>query len=452
MRIRYWLVIVIATGVLSACASTGVGGRAGGPDAVARLERARALSPSSEPVLRALGIAYYKNGKPTEARAALEQAVKLNARDGTAVLYLGLTAEAQGDLPAARTAYASYVDFGRTSRVRRSLEARLAALQRREIQETAKAQISQEQRLAAIPGTANVVAVMPLSFSGADTSLKPLERGFAELLTTDLAHSSQLTVVERLRIQALIDEIKLQGGGATNASTNVRAGKMLHAGRLVQGSILQQGPQLRVDAAVVEVPTTRVAGSTNDDRALDELLTLEKNIALGLFQQLGITLTVTERNTIEQRPTRSLAAFLAYSRGLLSEDEGRFEDADRFYQNAVRLDPGFAAAQQKSRQTENIIAGNQVTAQSIEGALAGTQEGRIVQEAVEGFAVGAGGSEGSTALAIAGDLNPTVVGAAAANASGALTSPPFRDPASLGTGIEIIGQKTAKIEIVVKRP
>ena len=227
---------------------------------------------------------------------------------------------------------------------------------------------------------------------------------------------------------------------------------MLQAGRLVQGSILQQGPQLRVDAAVVDVPTTRVAGSANDNRALDELLTLEKNIALGLFQQLGITLTVAERNAIEQRPTRSLAAFLAYSRGLLSEDEGRFEDADRFYQNAVRLDPGFAAAQQKSQQTANIIAGNQVTAQSIEGELAGTQEGRIVQQAVEGFALGAGGSEGSTALAIAGDLNPTTVGAAAANASGALTAPPSRDPAALGTGIEAIGQRTARIEIVVKRP
>jgi len=452
MRICHSLVILIATGALAACASTGVGGRSGGPEGIARLERARALNPNSEPVLRSLGIAYYKSGKLTEARAVLEQAVKLNARDGTAALYLGITAEAQGDVPAARKAYASYVDFGRTSRVRRSLEARLAALQRREIVETAKAQITQEQRLAAAPGTANVVAVMPLTFSGADTSLKPLERGLAELLTTDLARSSQLTVVERLRIQALIDEIKLQGGGATDASTNVRAGKMLQVGRLVEGSILQQGPQLRVDAAVVDVPTTRVAGSANDNRALDELLTLEKNIALGLFQQLGITLTVAERNAIEQRPTRSLAAFLAYSRGLLSEDEGRFEDADRFYQNAVRLDPGFAAAQQKSQQTANIIAGNQVTAQSIEGELAGTQEGRIVQQAVEGFALGAGGSEGSTALAIAGDLNPTTVGAAAANASGALTAPPSRDPAALGTGIEAIGQRTARIEIVVKRP
>src|SRR5213594_1467027 len=219
MRICHSLVILIATGALAACASTGVGGRSGGPEGIARLERARALNPNSEPVLRSLGIAYYKSGKLTEARAVLEQAVKLNARDGTAALYLGITAEAQGDVPAARKAYASYVDFGRTSRVRRSLEARLAALQRREIVETAKAQLTQEQRLAAAPGTANVVAVMPLTFSGADTSLKPLERGLAELLTTDLARSSQLTVVERLRIQALIDEIKLQGGGATDAST-----------------------------------------------------------------------------------------------------------------------------------------------------------------------------------------------------------------------------------------
>src|SRR5690348_15869751 len=97
----------------------------------------------------------------------------------------------------------------------------------------------------------------------------------------------------------------------------MRAGKILQAGRLVQGAILQQNQQLRVDAAVIDVPTTRVAGATNDDVALDQFLTLEKNIALGLFQQLGITLTTASCHDIDHRPICSLAASVAYSRGLL---------------------------------------------------------------------------------------------------------------------------------------
>jgi len=435
---------------LGAAGCATVGAAASGPEAIARLERERSSHPQSEPVLRSLGIAYYKSGKLPEARTALDQARKLDPHDGTAALYLGLTAEAQNDIATARTAYGSYIEYGRTSRVRHALEARLASLQRKQLEETAKAEVRDEQRLAQIAGTPNVVAVLPLAFSGADTSLKPLERGLAELLTTDLARSSRLTVVERLRLQAVLDEIKLQTSGATDSASNVRAGKILQAGRLVQGAILQQGPDLRVDAAVIDVPTTRVAGATNDNRALDELLTLEKNIVLGLFQQMGVTLTTAERNAIEQRPTRSLAAFVAYSRGLLLEDEGQFEAADGFYQQAVRLDPSFAAAQSKSQETRRLIAGNQLNARSIESNLAGSAEGRLVDQATLGIV--ATGGDGGTALGVAGDLNPTIAGAAATNASGALTGPPLRDPAASGTGIENPGQKTARIEIVVKRP
>ena len=183
-------------------------------------------------MLRSLGIAYYKSGNLKDARTALEQARKLNPRDGTAALYLGLTAEGQNDLATALAAYSSYVEYGRTSRVRHALESRLASLQRKELQEMARAEVRNERQLAQISGAPNVVAVLPLTFSGADTSLKPLERGLAELLTTDLARSSRLTVVERLRLQAVLDEMKLQSSGATDSSGNVRAGKILQAGRL----------------------------------------------------------------------------------------------------------------------------------------------------------------------------------------------------------------------------
>lgn len=438
------LICVVALAAVG-CATGGASGR----EAIARLERERSSNPRSEPVLRSLGIAYYKSGNAKDARAVLEQATALNPRDGTAALYLGLAAEAQNDVPAAQRAYASYVQYGRTSRVRHALEARLAVLQRRQLQEAARSEVRDEQRLAQVPGAPNVVAVLPLTFSGADTSLRPLGRGLAELLTTDLARSSRLTVVERLRLQAVLDELALQTTGATDSSSRVRAGRILQAGRLVQGSILQQGPQLRVDAAVIDVPTTRLTGATNDDRALDELLTLEKNIALGLFQQLGVTLTTAERNAIEQRPTHSLAAFVSFSRGLLSEDEGQLERAESFYREAVRLDPGFGAAQAKSQETRNLIAGSQVNARSIEAGLAGTAEGRVVEAATLGATAT---SDGGTALGVAGDLNPTSAGAAATNASGALTGPPLRDPAAAGTGIENPGQKSARIQIVVKRP
>ena len=314
-------------------------------------------------------------GRLPEARQTLEQAAKADPTDGTTQLYLGLTAEAQDDLVAARQAYSSYVNFGRTARVRKLLEERLAALTRKELERGAKQEVADEAKLASVPGSPKVVAVLPLRFSGADTSLKPLERGVAELLTTDLSRSAQLTVVERLRVQALLDEMQLQQSDAADQTSGVRAGKMLQAGRLVSGAIMQTGDNLRVDAAIIDVPTTRVGSPLNDNSAIDQLFTLEKNIAFKIFDALDVKLTTAEHDAIEQRPTKSMAAFLAYSRGLTLSDEGRFDDANRFFDQAVRLDPNFRQAQQQGQQARSTAQGQQVTAATVENTLRGHEAG-----------------------------------------------------------------------------
>ncbi len=439
---------------LTACAT----GRLTPVENVSQLEQQQKSAPASAAVNRALGIAYYKAARYPDARTALETATRLDPTDGTTALYLGLTAEELGDLTAAKTAYSSYITYGRTSRVRSQLQSRLVALTRKEIDADAKKSVQQEASLAGQPTSPTVIAVMPLRFSGPDTSLRPLERGFADLLTTDLARSSQLTLVERSRMQALLDEIALQRSGATEAASNVRAGKLVRAGRVVQGSLNQVGAfDLRADAAVVDVPTSQIRGTVNGSDQLEAVFNLEKKIALDLFAQLGVTLSPAERNAIEQRPTRSMQAFLAYSRGLRAEDEGRYDDAGRFFNEAIRIDPGFTSAQQKSAEVRQVNAGTAVTPASVEGNLKGTAEGAVVNAATQGTAIAAGNTSaglGSTVLTTAGDLNPSVSGAAtgaAAGNGGGVTAPGSKDPVSAGTGSDNPAG-TAKVTIVIKRP
>ena len=170
------------------------------------------------------------------------------------------------------------------------------------------------------------------------------------------SRSSKLTVVERARIQALLDELALQQQRADRRddATCAPAGS-LRAGRVVQGSILQVGgSQLRVDAAVLDVPTTAGARHGAGRGCSSTSCSTSRSASRSVCStQLGVTLTVAERNAIEQRPTRSLAAFLAYSRGLTAEDDGRFDDASRFYRDAIRLDPGFGAALQRNRERDS---------------------------------------------------------------------------------------------------
>jgi tetratricopeptide (TPR) repeat protein len=429
--------------VLAGCA-VAVSGSA---DNLARLEQARTANPASEPAIRSLGIAYFKANRLAGAREELQQAARMDPQDGVAALYLGLAAEAENDLPAARSAYESYLNVGKTAKVRAQISDRLEVLALREVQADAKRALADEAALSSEAPSPNTVAVLPFSFAGADSSLRPLERGFAELVATDLSRSSQLTIVERARIQALLDEMALQRRTGVDSGTGVRAGRILRASKMVGGSLTQTGDQLRASAIVTDVSTTRVEDPATDAGSMDELFALEKNVVLGLFNSLGITLTTAERNAIEQRPTRSLAAFLAYSRGLEANDAGRYDDARRDFDDAARIDPSFTPARDKSRAASRVSAGTRVNAGSVESGLRGTSEGAAVSAAAPG---NVGGGLSNAAVAAAEGVNPSPAAGATAGAI-STAGQPQRDPSS-GTGGDNPGVKTGTVTIVIHHP
>lgn len=447
MRKFRWAVLATALG-LGACTSA----ISGNANNISKLEQARAADPRSQVAVRNLGIAYFRATPPrlADARAALQQAATMNPRDGVAALYLGLTAEAQNDLPAARAAYESYVIVGKTRGVKSQVNARLTVIARQENEANAKRAIAQEQSLSTTNGPRTTVAVMPFAFTGSDTSLRPLERGMAELVVTDLSRSRALRVVERTQLQALLDEIQLQQTAGVTTGTGVRVGKILQAGSLIGGSISQlPNDQLNTSASVTSVETRQAVGSGfTGQSTLDQLFAIEKAIVLKLFEDLGVTLTTAERNAIEQRPTRSMAAFLAYSRGLELQDQGRFDDASRAYDNALRLDPGFVSAQQKSQEAKSVIAGNAVTVATVENGLRGTVEGAAVTAASQGVATS--GGVGSAVTGIAEGLNPSVAGGAT-SAGGTSVNPPGLDM-SAGTGGDNPSSKAARVTIIIRQP
>jgi TolB-like protein len=434
----------------SGCA-TGGAARIPQPGAVARLEGAARAQPDRLEPVRALGIAYFESNRLADARRTLERAATLGPRDGTTVLYLGMAAEAQGDFAAARRAYSSYLQFGRTRRVRGQLEGRLASLARKELAAAAKEAVRTEQSLSSTPGSPRTVAVMPLAFAGEDTSLVPLGRGLAELIVTDLSRSNQLTVVERARMQALVDELALTAAGRVDESTSLRAGRILQAGRIVQGSIQQlPSEQLRVDAAVVDVSSAMPVGTASGDDRMDALLTLQKEIVLQIFNSLGVQLTVAERNLIEQRPTRSLAAFLAFSRGLAAEDSGRFDMASRFFEDAVRIDPGFGAAAMRQQAAAQASAAQQVSVTSISASLGNGAEGQVVQSAARGEASTGDNAAQQTAQA----LNPSSAGTVTGGTGGSTDQQaPSSDRASESSGRSNAGTPASStVNIVIKLP
>ncbi len=422
-----------------------------GNDPIAKLEAARARNPQNVAALRALGVAYYKAKRFADARTVLDQARRLDPKDGVSALYAGLASEELGDLTNARAAYNSYLQVGKTRKVRNDIAGRLTALARREAQANAKAAVANEARLSATPGDRNTVAVPPISFSGPDSSLKPLERGLAELIITDLSKAPGLTIVERDRMQALADEIRLSESGRVESATAVRAGKLIQAGQLVNGTLIQQGSTLRLDASLVNVTSGQQVGTpATAPGALDQIFAMQKAVVFGLLDRLQVRLTPAQRQAIERRPTNNLNAFLAFSRGLQASDDGRFDDAARFFENARQLDPGFNAAAVRLQTARAAVQSASVPAAQIETNLGGSAEGQVVRAASLGNPAPLGGGLGPTMDRVTQRLNPTGV-VVSTERNEPIPNLPERDAPS-STGGTDQPSRNGQVVIIIRRP
>jgi TolB-like protein len=424
-------------------------------DPISRLEAARAANPRNVAALRALGVAYFKADRFAEALVVLDQARQLDPRDGVSALYAGLSAERTQNYTAARAAYNDYLRVGRTRRVRNDIEKRLVAMARDESIALAKLAVANEATISQTPGERRTVAVPPLKFTGPDEEqLRPLERGLAELVITDLGRSSQLTIVERDRMQALADEIQLGATERVDSSTAVRAGRLIQAGRLVNGSIVQIGPQLTLSSSIVDVPTAAISAPAQVSDNLDAIFALQKQFVFRIFDQLGVTLTPAERQLVDRQATTNLNALLAYGRGLQASDDGRFDDAARFFEQARTLDPNFGAAAASFTSAQAAAQGAQVTAASIETNLSGSAEGQQVAAAEAGsFSVI---DLRNTLTSVVQDVNPPTI--TPTSNTGDRVDPnqaplaPQRDPTSSTGGTDNIQVRTGNVTIIIRRP
>lgn len=237
-----------------------------------------------------------------------------------------------------------------------------------ELESEARRAIAAEQTLSAAPPRGRTVGVAPLAASGDSTTVW-LSYGLADLLMTDLARSAQLEVVDRMQLNVYLREMSLAESGRVDSSQASRFGRLIGARHLVLGGVgPATGQYLRLDARVADVSTTELRGALSIGTTIDDILDAEKELALRLFEQLGVTLTPAELAAVEARPTRNLAALLAYSRGVRHDVFGRYDLASDEYGLAARLDPNFGLAQRRLKD-----------ARALQSETAGSQTGSIDQ-------------------------------------------------------------------------
>lgn len=340
--------IALAAMFVSACASGAMNTR---PENIPTLEQQARANPSDDARATSLGIAYYNAKRYADARATLGKVVADGTKEGSAYLYLGLTNEELKDWAGAREAYEKYVATGPSGDLKEQVRGRLAMVARQQLRQDAKVVLERESQMSTEPPTPRTVAVMPFQLVGTGEELAPLQTALSDMIITDLSVSPAITSVERVKINAMINEMLLTQAGLAESETGARVGRLLKAENVVQGVLAQSGAkQLRLDATVLNTVRKSPAGTFGQNQQVDAIFDLEKAIVFNVFNTIGVTLTASEREKINENRTASLVAFLAYGRGLNELDRGNYQQASTFFRQATQLDPKFERA--KEQQTE----------------------------------------------------------------------------------------------------
>jgi tetratricopeptide (TPR) repeat protein len=318
-----------------------------------RLER----DPDDAQAHRDLGAIYVRTRNYQQGRRHLERARALAPDDAKAMLYLGLALEAQSDSAAALDVYQRYGEADE-DRYRGLLIARSRALSRELARREVRSLLRDENTLDTSDLEPRTIGVFALAHQGTDARYEPLGRGLSELITVDLAKVEALTLVERLRLQVILDELEFGQREAVDPTSAPRLGRLLGAGTLVGGTYSVVGDRdVQLDISSWNLVTNQPPPVVTGADVLANLFALEKDIVFGLIGQFGLELSLEEQEAIRSVPTQNLEAFLAFSRGLIDEDRGAYRSALQHFQQAVTLDPGFQQAVDKATLTRSGLAG-----------------------------------------------------------------------------------------------
>jgi TolB-like protein len=165
----------------------------------------------------------------------------------------------------------------------------------------------------------------------------PLSKGLSAMLITDLNKSgSTLKLVERTKIDALLQEIMLGQTGSVDSATAVKVGKILGAQTIAFGSFMVLGRDVRIDVRIIKVETSELVISEAIMGKSDSFMELESKLAGKIANSLRMAFQPQKA-----APKSDIQAALYFSKGLAALDQGDKELANEFFVKSIKLDPAY---------------------------------------------------------------------------------------------------------------
>jgi TolB-like protein len=214
----------------------------------------------------------------------------------------------------------------------------------------------------ATPDRRPTVAVMPYFDNAAvinRADYESLGKGIADVLISDLSGNPSIRVVERDRVQQLIDEQNLGASGRVDKATAVAAGKLLGAQHMIFGGfIVDAKGRMRLDARAVNVETSEIEHVESVTDKADNLLAIISTLADKLNRGMKLPplpdgVARPALNSESTKPGRWRDLIL-YARAVDADDKKDRTRALALYKDFLEKSPSTILASQRRHAEQKV--------------------------------------------------------------------------------------------------
>lgn len=185
-----------------------------------------------------------------------------------------------------------------------------------------------------------------------NADLQPLSKGLADLLINNLAANPNIRVVERDRIQAVLDEQKLATDGKLDQATMVKVGKIVGAHHMIAGVFATElgKPTLKISIRVFSTETSEIvpSASSSETGTTAAILPLIDKVSATLNKNLNLPAIPAAAREEHQAAAKKqekvpFQAVMLYSRALDEKDHGNKEKAITLFRQSIQAFPAYEA-------------------------------------------------------------------------------------------------------------
>jgi len=176
--------------------------------------------------------------------------------------------------------------------------------------------------------------------------MQALSTAISAMTLSDLSKIESLRLVEREQLNTVIEEQKLALSGLVDSTTAARAGELLGVRYLLTGQLVFTYPRVVISSRVIDAESGEIMASSTQNGLVEDLFVLQEENLDALIAGWDIPLTRQEKTRLAARDNLSVNVMINFGKALKANDRGDYENALKYLESAVVLNPDFTLASQ----------------------------------------------------------------------------------------------------------